>query len=192
MTAHIAPRWAAIMLGLVFLAHLASTGMFDAGWMEALGGPYGLAAMFAGLALAAALKLTDIIAPVEQLWRWSKGRLRYALWGLAGLSILAFLGLPGATLLADIVVVVGTAAITAYLVHRGRLGLQAARVVAPSAAIFALVAAAAAVTALGGFVENIMAPAVIGGFAAAGAVLLALAIAAGEGLAAIPAFQKAA
>ncbi len=191
MTGHIAPRWAAAMLAGVFLAHLSSTGMFDAGWMEAVGGPYGTTAMFAGLALAAALKLTDVTAPVEQLWSWAKGRVSQALWALVALSVLAFLGLPGATLLLDIVLVAGSAAITAYLVHRGRLGSQPARVIAPSAAIFALVMAAAALTALGGFVENIMAPMIIGGFAAAGGVLLALAIAAGEGLAVIPAFQKA-
>ncbi len=190
MTGHIAPRWAAAMLGGVFVAHLSSTGMFDAGWMAAVGGPYGATALFAGLALAAAFRLTDAIAPVEQLWRWAKGRVRQLVWGLVALSVLAFLGLPGATALLDVVLVAGSAAITAYLVHRGRLGSQPARVVAPSAAIFALVMAAAALTVLGGFVENIMAPMIIGGFVAAGAVLLALAIAAGEGLAVIPAFQK--
>ena len=53
--------------------------------------------------------------------------------------------------------------------------------------MFALVAAAAAIAALGGFQDNPAAPGIIGGFAAAGAVLLALAIAAGEGIAILPA-----
>lgn len=191
MTGHIAPRWAAYMLTAIFFAHLSTTGMFDAGWEQAVGGPYGVTAFFAGLALMAALRLADVIAPVDELWHFvSEKRQRYALWGLVALLVLAFVGVPGATLLMDVVVVLGTAAITAYLVHRGRLGLQAARVLAPSSAIFSLVTAAGAVTAVGGFTENIMAPAVIGGFAATGAVLLALAIAAGEGVAVIPAFAK--
>src|SRR6202041_2724996 len=79
----------------------------------------------------------------------------------------------------------------AYLVHSGRTGQQAARVAAPSAAVFALVAAAGAIAALGGFQDNPAAPGIIGGFAAAGAVLLALAIAAGEGIAILPARRLA-
>jgi diguanylate cyclase (GGDEF)-like protein/PAS domain S-box-containing protein len=187
MTAHPAPRWAALTLSLVFLTRLSDTGMFDAGWSTVVGGPFGFAAMLAGLALAAGIRLADVIAPIESLWPQGRHWLDRGLIGLLAISILAFLGMPGATLLTGILLVTGTAGTAAYLVHAGRLGQQAARVAAPSAAVFALVAAAAAIAALGGFQDNPAAPGIIGGFAAAGAVLLALAIAAGEGIAILPA-----
>ena len=74
----------------------------------------------------------------------------------------------------------GTGLIAAHLVRSGLAGAQAARVAAPSAAVFGLVTTAAAISALGGFQSNPAAPGVIGGFAATGAVLLALAVAAGR------------
>ncbi|MGD0142789.1 MAG: EAL domain-containing protein [Rhizomicrobium sp.] len=187
MTAHPAPRWAALTLSLVFLTRLGETGMFDAGWATVVGGPYGFSAMLAGLAVAAGIRLADTIAPIENLWPNRRRWFDRGLVAFLGISVLAFLGFPGAALLTGIAVVVGTASIAAYLVHSGRLGQQAARVAAPSAAVFALVTAAAAIATLGGFQDNPAAPAIIGGFAAAGAVLLALAIAAGEGIAILPA-----
>ena len=187
MTAHPAPRWAALTLSLVFLTRLGETGMFDAGWATVVGGPFGFQAMLAGLAVVAGIRLTDVIAPIESLWPRGRPWLDRGLIVLLGISILAFLGLPGATVLTGILVVVGTAGAATYLVQSGRLGQQAARVAAPSAAVFALVATAAAIAALGGFQDNPGAPAIVGGFAAAGAVLLALAIAAGEGIAILPA-----
>jgi diguanylate cyclase (GGDEF)-like protein len=190
MTGHMAPRWAALTLGGVFLTRLASGGVFD-GFVTAVGGPYGLSAMLAGLSLATGMKLADIIVPVEPWLAGGNRYLRLALAGISALSVFAFLGFPGAALLINIIVVPGTACLAAYLVHRGRLGVQAARVVAPAAAVFSLVAFAAAVTAAGGFQDNPMAPAIVGGFAAAGAVLLALAVAAGEGIAILPAMRVA-
>ena len=77
-------------------------------------------------------------------------------------------------------------AVAVYLVYCGRRGVKAAQVVAPSAAAFALVALAAAVTALGGLGENLTGPAATGGFAAAGAILLALAVIASEEIAVLP------
>jgi diguanylate cyclase (GGDEF)-like protein len=183
MTAHLASRWAAITLVAVFCLELTSGGVFDAGWMTIVGGPYGFSAMLAGLALAAGIKLTDLVAPVSEIWPPAPRALTWSLRGLIALSVAAFLGVPGFALLVQILVVGGSAAIAGYLVHRGMTGAQAARVVAPSATIFSLVALAAAVVALGGFADNPAAPAIIGGFAAAGAVLLALAISAGEGIA---------
>ena len=183
MTAHMASRWAAITLVTVFCVELTSGGVFDAGWMTIVGGPYGFSAMLAGFALAAGLKLADLVAPVSDIWPQGPRMLMWTLRGLLALSVAAFLGVPGMALLVQILVVGGSAAIAGYLVHRGMAGAQAARVVAPSAAVFSLVALAAAVVALGGFVDNPAAPAIIGGFAAAGAVLLALAISAGEGIA---------
>jgi diguanylate cyclase (GGDEF)-like protein/PAS domain S-box-containing protein len=187
MTAHPAPRWAALTLTLVFLTRLSDTGMFDAGWATVVGGPYGFAAMLEGLALTAGLRLADVIAPIETFWPRGRFWFDRGLIVLLGISILAFAGLPGAIVLTGMLVVVGTAGAAAYLVHSGRTGQQAARVTAPSAAVFALVAAAGAIAALGGFQDNPAAPGIIGGFAAAGAVLLALAIAAGEGIAILPA-----
>ncbi|HEY2034321.1 MAG TPA: GGDEF and EAL domain-containing protein [Rhizomicrobium sp.] len=183
MTAHQASRWAAITLVAVFCVELTSGGVFDAGWMTIVGGPYGFSAMLCGLALAAGLKLADLVAPVSEVHPRAGRVLVWTIRGLVALCAASFLGVPGAALLVQIAVVGGSAVIAGYLVHRGVHGVQAARVVAPSATVFSLVTLAAAVVALGGFVDNPAAPAIIGGFAAAGAVLLALAIAAGEGIA---------
>lgn len=183
MTAHQASRWAAITLLIVFLVELTSGGVFDAGWMTIVGGPYGFSAMLAGLAVAAGIKLADLVAPVAEIWPAAKHAVVWSERVLLLLCTAAFLGVPGAAVVLQALVVVGSAMIAGYLVHRGMRGAQAARVVAPSAAIFSLVTVAAAVGALGGFADNPAAPAIIGGFAAAGAVLLALAISAGEGIA---------
>lgn len=192
MTAHPAPRWAAWGLLAVLFDHVATTGMLDSGWITAVGGPYGLQALFAGLALAAGARLADVVAPLEQsLFRWAKPWFKWGLLGLVALSLLAFVGFPGATFLLDPVVVFGTAGVASYLVHEGRRGVQGARVIAPSAAVFALVALAGAVAALGGFRDNPLAPAMIGGFDAVGAVLLALAVSAGEGIAILPGMRFA-
>ena len=188
MTAHPAPRWAAFALLAVLFGRISTTGMLDSGWITAVGGPYGLQAMFAGLALAAGARLADVVAPVQSTLRTY---FRWGILGLTGLSLLAFVGFPGATLALDPIVVFGTAGVSAYLVHEGRRGVQAARVIAPSAAVFALVTLAGAVAALGGFRDNPLAPSMIGGFDAAGAVLLALAISAGEGIAILPGFRPA-
>lgn len=182
MTAHLASRWAAITLVAVFGVELANAGVFDAGWMTIVGGPYGFAAMLAGLALAAAVRLTDLVSPIEEIWLRGPVVLLWTQRALLAVSAAAFLGVPGAALLVQTVVVAGSAVIAGYLVNRGMGGAQAARVLAPSAAIFSLVTLAAAIADLGGFAENPAAPAIIGGFAAAGAVLLALAISAGEGI----------
>ena len=89
-----------------------------------------------------------------------------ALWPV-GWALLAYLGVPGATFLTDLVIVPGSAAIALYLIVCGRRGMRAAQVIAPSAAAFALVALAAAVTSLGGLGRDLTAPAATGGFAAA-------------------------
>lgn len=189
MTGHAAPRWAAMTLLMIFLVRLSSTGIFDMSWTTAVGGPYGLVALFEGLALASAIRLADTIVPFASVWPFLERWMRPGLYGICGLAVLAFLGVPGMALLTQVLLVVGATAVAAYLVHRGRLGAQAARVAAPAAAVFALVTAAAAIAALGGFAGNPMAPAMTGGFAAAGAVLLALAVAAGEGIAILPAMR---
>jgi hypothetical protein len=64
ITAHPAPGWAAVVLALVLLARLQDAGVLDAGWMTVVGGPFGLGAMLQGLALAGALMLTYLVAPI--------------------------------------------------------------------------------------------------------------------------------
>jgi diguanylate cyclase (GGDEF)-like protein len=182
MTAHAASRWAAIVLVAILFVELAGSGLFGTGWI-AVGGPYGFSSLMLGLTLAAAIKLVDLVAPFADVWAKAPVYLRWTQRVVLALSALAFLGLWGAALAVQIVVVAGSALITLYLIRRGLMGAQAARVVAPSAAVFSLVAFAATVVALGGFQDNPAASATIGGFAAAGAVLLALAICAGEGIA---------
>ncbi|HEX2592286.1 MAG TPA: EAL domain-containing protein, partial [Rhizomicrobium sp.] len=191
MTGHAAPRWAAATLLALLAARLSETGMFDTSLATAVGGPYGLTAFFAGLALAAGIRLVDIVAPFEAAWAPMHRYTRLMLYGVLGLALLAFLGVPVATVAMEAVVLFGTSGLAAYLVHRGRAGVLPARVIAPSATIFSLVALAAAVTTVGGFADNFAAPAVVGGFAAAGALLLALAIVAGEGLVTVPHWRLA-
>jgi diguanylate cyclase (GGDEF)-like protein len=186
MTGHKPPLWAALTLTLVLLARLAGTGMFDASLATHVGGPYGLTAMFAGLALAAGMRLADTIVPFVEVWPSARRWFGWSVVAVSIVAVLAYLGVPAAALLSDALVVVGSAVVTVYLVRRGRSGSQPARVIAPSAAVFALVALAATVTTLGGLGSANMAPDVAGGFAAAGAVLLALAVAAGEGIAVLP------
>ena len=89
-------------------------------------------------------------------------------------------------MLTDIAIVLGSIGVAAYLVYCGRSGHKAAQVIAPSAGAFALVALAAAVMAVGGLGENLTGPAATGGFAAAGAILLALAVIASEEIAVLP------
>jgi len=188
MTGHATPRWAsAVLLGLL-LVQLGSAGMFDAIGVGGVGGPYGITTMLAGLTLAAGFRLADNIAPFEK--RWSPEVLRWTTIGLVGFSAFSAVGVPGAMLLTEMAIVVGTASIATWLVHQGLAGVQAARVAAPAATTFAIVSSAAAAFALGGLESNAAAPGIIGGFAATGAVLLGLAVAAGEGIANLPSRQE--
>ncbi|HEY1614499.1 MAG TPA: bifunctional diguanylate cyclase/phosphodiesterase [Rhizomicrobium sp.] len=188
MTGHAAPRWAAFTLAGVFLSRLAASGLFDAMGPGGIGGPDGVSAMLSGLTLAAGVRLAVIIAPVPE----HEPMQRNALLGIVFVSVLAFIGVPIAMLATEIAVVAGAALIAAHLVRQGLAGAQAARVAAPSGVIFALVAMVGAISALGGFQANPAAPGVIGGFAATAAVLLALAVAAGEGIAILPARRRTA
>lgn len=186
MTGQSTPKWAALTLGAVFVVWLADIGLFDSGWNTAVGGPYGFAAMAAGLALAAAMRLTEEVVPFGDLWPRA---VQYRRWGYATvliLSGLAFVGLPGATLLANIAVMFGAAGLAAYLVHRGVDGSRSARIFSPSAVVFALVTLAAGLASIGGFQDNPIASEIVGGFAAAGSVLLALTVTAGMSAAIVP------
>lgn len=183
---HAAPRWVALTLFMLLWSWLAGTGMFDASLATPTGGPYGLAAFLTALALASGAGLADAIVPVREVLPRHRRRFRIALYILCGLGGLAYLGAPGATFVTDIAIVPASAAITAYLIICGRRGMRAAQVIAPGAAAFALVALAAAVTSLGALGETLTAPATTGGFAAAGAILLALAVIASEEIAVLP------
>ena len=183
---HTAPRWSALTLFLLLWSWLAGTGMFDASLATHIGGPYGLTAFLTTLALVAGMRLVDAIIPVREMFPRYQKRFRRGLYALCGLGALAYLGIPGAALLADAAIVIGSAGVAFYLVRCGRAGVKAAQVIAPSAAAFALVALAAAVTAAGGWGEGLTAPATTGGFAAAGAILLALAVIASEEIAVLP------
>jgi len=186
MTHHGPPRWAALTLLLMLLTRLSVVGMFDGSLVTNVGGPYGLIALFAGLTLAAGARFVDLIVPLKDAWSRAQGWFGRAVPGVIALSVLAYLGVPGATLLTDIVLVCGTLAVAAYLIYRGRGGSKTARILTPSAVLFALVALAATFSALGAFGSTPLAPDVAGGFAAAGAVLLVLAVATGEGIAMLP------
>jgi diguanylate cyclase (GGDEF)-like protein/PAS domain S-box-containing protein len=183
---HAAPRWVAITLLMLLASWLSGTGMFDANIATRIGGPYGLSAFLTILALAAGARLADAIIPVRDSWPKYERLFHRGVYGLVGLGVLAYLGVPGATLLTDIALVLGSVVVAAYLIYCGRIGHKAAQVIAPSAAAFALVAVAAAVMALGGLGENLTGPAATGGFAAAGAILLALAVIASEEIAVLP------
>jgi diguanylate cyclase (GGDEF)-like protein/PAS domain S-box-containing protein len=183
---HAAPRWVALTLMMLLLSWLSGTGMFDANIATRIGGPYGLSAALTMLALVAGARLADAIIPLRDAWPRQERLFHRTVYGLVALGALAYLGVPGATLLTDIAVVLGSVVVAAYLVYCGRTGHKAAQVIAPSAAAFALVALAAAVMAVGGLGENLTGPAATGGFAAAGAILLALAVIASEEIAVLP------
>lgn len=187
MTGHPAPFWGSVLLVLIFCLRLAVTGTLNSGLSTHLGGPFGLEVAIAGLALAAGLRLSEYVVPIETVWPHGGKWFDRGLLGLVVLALLAFLGLPGAMILDDVLIVLGTAAVTGYFFYCGRLGNQAARVALPSAAIFFVEALGATAVSFGAFHEAQMAPAIVGGFLAAGAVLLALAVAAGEGIAILPA-----
>jgi diguanylate cyclase (GGDEF)-like protein len=183
---HAAPRWVALTLLMLLFSWLAGTGMFDASLTIAYGGPYGLTAFLTVLALAAGMRLANAIIPVRDIFPKHQRHFNLATFGLILLGALAYVGVPGATLLTDTLIVLGSLAVAAYLVYCGRRGHKAAQVIAPSAGAFALVALAAAVIALGGLGETLTGPAATGGFAAAGAILLALAVIASEEIAVLP------
>ncbi len=183
---HAAPRWVSLTLMMLLLSWLSGTGMFDANIATRIGGPYGLSAALTMLALVAGARLADAIIPLRDAWSRHEKLFHRTVYGLIGLAALAYLGVPGATLLTDVAIVLGSVLVAAYLIYCGRTGHKAAQVIAPSAAAFALVALAAAVMAVGGLGENLTGPAATGGFAAAGAILLALAVIASEEIAVLP------
>jgi diguanylate cyclase (GGDEF)-like protein/PAS domain S-box-containing protein len=190
MTHHIAPRWAAIALFLMLLTRLAAIGMFDGSLVTSIGGPYGLTAMLAGLSLVSGVQFVEVAVPIRRAWPGGERWLRWGAIAVAVISVFAYVGIPGATVLTDIILVCGTLAVAGYLFYCAREKCRPARVLLPSAGLFALLSLCAAFTALGGFGNNVLTPDLAGGFAAAGAVLLVLAVATGEGIAVLPPFGR--
>jgi diguanylate cyclase (GGDEF)-like protein len=170
-------KWAAFFLGALLFADLAAAGVYDNSWLTATGGPYALFSLFLSFALAAGLRLIDHVASYEAFRPWAR------LWAdriaiiIVVLGFASFFGVPWIGLFLRILAVVGAAAAAGYLAHCGRLGVAAARRLAPAATIFALVTAVGALRAAGLFGNNLVAPAAIAGFSAAGAMLVALAAA---------------
>jgi diguanylate cyclase (GGDEF)-like protein len=170
-------KWAAFFIAALLLSHLAASGFFDYGWLTAMGGPYGLFSLALALAIAAGVRLVDHVASYEAFRPWAR------LWAdriaiiIVVLGLASFFGVPWIGLFLRILAVIGCAAAAGYLAHTGRLGVAAARRLAPAATIFALVMAIVALRALGVFGNNLVAPQAIAGFTAAGALLVALAAA---------------
>jgi len=171
------PSWAALFLLAVLIAELTRSGTFDMTALTAFGGPYALLALAIGVAVAAAIRLVDYVAPFEAFLsgaaRWRDGAALAAL----GLGIAAYAGVPFASVAVRAIALLAASLAAGYLAHCGRIGIAAARRLAPAATIFALVTAAAACNAFGLFGVNLVAPGAISGFSAAGALLIALATA---------------
>jgi diguanylate cyclase (GGDEF)-like protein/PAS domain S-box-containing protein len=175
LTSRIFPRWAALFLAAVLIAQLTVTGIFDSSGLTALGGPYSLFALALALAMGAAIRLLDYVAPLEALYPRAARWRDHAALAVVVIGVAAYAGLPFAGLLIRLLAIAGAAAAAGYLAHCGRIGIASARRLAPAATIFALVTTAAALNALGLFGVNLVATGAIGGFSAAGALLVALA-----------------
>ena len=102
----------------IFFTRLADTGVFDAGWSTAVGGPYGISAAIAGLALAAGLRLTDVVVPVDDFLPDGRRWFSWAVRAVVALSILAFLGLPGAAFLSEFVADAKKSGLVARLIEK--------------------------------------------------------------------------
>jgi diguanylate cyclase (GGDEF)-like protein/PAS domain S-box-containing protein len=176
------PRWAAFMLIAMLMTRLAGSSLFDGSLVTHVGGPYGLIALFAGLSLAAGLRFVEAVLPFKDVWPPAQRWLDKILYLIVGVALLAYLGVPTATVLIDAVCILAAVNSLVYVVWRAHRGSRAAHALAPAALMFAMFALASAFTALGGFGGNPMTPDIAGAFAAAGAVLLTLALAAGEGV----------
>src|SRR5262249_39617860 len=114
---HAAPRWVAITLSLLLFSWLAGTGMFDASLALPYGGPFGLSAFLTVLALAAGMRLANAIISVREIFPRYQRRFDLSCMGLILLGALAYVGVPAATLVTDVVVVLGSLGVAAYLIY---------------------------------------------------------------------------
>lgn len=190
MSHHAPPRWATWMLLSLLLMRLSAIGVFDGSLVTPVGGPYGLRALFAGLAMAAGLKLVDTLLPLRAVWPRFEKHWVWALYALIAMSVLAYLGVPLTAAIIGSFSVPTAMAVAVYVMYWARKGSHAARALAPGAIMFALYCGVAGFAALGGFGANPLAPDIAGGFLATSAVLLILALVAGEGVG-LMAFMRA-
>ncbi|HEX5281642.1 MAG TPA: PAS domain-containing protein [Micropepsaceae bacterium] len=175
ISSRVLASWSGLFLFSVLMADLTSSGFLDSTALVRLSGPYGLFALWTALALSAAIRVIDYVAPFEAFWRPAdRWRDRVAL-AVIGVGVVAYAGAPLAGVLVRVLALCGAAAAAGYLSHCGRIGVAAARRLAPAATIFALVTAAAGFNTLGLFGVNLTASAALSGFAAAGALLVAVA-----------------
>lgn len=167
--------WSALFLFAILMADLTSSGFLDDTALAKVSGPYALFALWIALAIAAGIRVVDYVAPFEAFWRDAgKWRDRVAL-AVIGIGVAGYADAPMAGLILRILALAGAAAAAGYLSHCGRIGVAAARRLAPAATVFALVTAAAGLNAAGVFGVNLTASEALSGFAAAGALLVALA-----------------
>ena len=174
ISGRIFPRWAALFLLAVLIAELTIIGLFDATGLTFFSGPYALFSLAIALAMSSAVRLLDYVAPFEAFHPRGAHWRDLAALAIVAIGVAAYVGTPFAGLLVRLIAVGGASAAAGYLAHCGRIGIAAARRLAPAATIFALVTAAAALNALGFFGFNLVAASAIGGFSAAGALLVAL------------------
>ena len=175
LSSRVLAGWAALFLFSVLMADLTASGFLDFTGLAAISGPYGLFAIWISLAVAAAIRVIDYVAPFEAFWRHgAKWRDRVAL-VVIGAGVAAYASAPAAGLMVRVCALVGAAAAAGYLSHCGRIGVAAARRLAPAATVFALVTAAAGLNALGFFGVNLTASSALSGFSAAGALIVAIA-----------------
>jgi diguanylate cyclase (GGDEF)-like protein/PAS domain S-box-containing protein len=177
ISSRIFPRWATLFLFAVLIAEFTMLGVFDGRILIATSGPNGLFSFALALAAAAAIRLVDYVAPFEAFHRDAVRWRDAAALAILVVGIAAYSGVPGAGIAVRVVALTGAAASAGYLAHCGRIGIAAARRLAPAATIFALVTAVAALNAFGFFGVNLVAATAMGGFASAGALLVALATA---------------
>ncbi len=174
VSGRIFPRWAALFLFAVLIAELTIIGIFDSTGLTFFSGPYALFSLALALAIASAVRLLDYVAPFEAFHPRGAHWRDLAALVIVAIGVAAYAGMPFAGLIARVIALGGAGAAAGYLTHCGRIGIAAARRLAPAATIFALVTAAAALNALGFFGVNLVSAGAIGGFAAAGALLVAL------------------
>jgi diguanylate cyclase (GGDEF)-like protein/PAS domain S-box-containing protein len=167
---------AALFLATLLFAQIAATGLVDT-TILAWSGHHALFSLALAVLLSAGLYLLDRIAPVKSVSPDIGMGLNHAAAAILAAGIPAYLNIPLAGLLVRVLALLAALGAPAYLYYCGTGGNAGAERLAPAAAIFTLVMAASAFHALGFFGASLIAPRAIGGFAAAGAMLLAVAAA---------------
>ena len=173
--------WATVFLASLLFAYLISVHLLDANWPAEVGGPYSLFAFGLSVVLAASIPVIDHVAPFAAFHARAGLIANSAVILILALGLAAFFAVPATGIIVRGLAVLGAASAAGYLAHCGRLGVAGARRLAPAATIFALVTVVGTLRELGFFGINLVATPAIAGFAAAGAMLVALASSAAAG-----------